>query len=104
MNETAIENSVRSFEDETKNPAEPSGKEELIVGIINTVEDADDVVLRANGHDPAMQRQFKWLSALGLAFSITNSWVGYLVCPWNFLPTLVTFRGNSWDTNSMCLF
>ncbi|KAL4903419.1 hypothetical protein BDW74DRAFT_168947 [Aspergillus multicolor] len=40
--------------------------------------DADDLVLRANGHKPELRRQFNWLSALGLAFSITNSWVGYL--------------------------
>ena len=39
----------------------------------------DDLILRANGHKPQMRRQFNWLSALGLGFSITNSWVGYLV-------------------------
>lgn len=33
----------------------------------------DDIILQANGHEAAMQRQFKWISALGLAFSITNS-------------------------------
>ncbi|XHG09928.1 hypothetical protein AWENTII_012964 [Aspergillus wentii] len=27
-----------------------------------------------------MPRQFDWLSALGLGFSITNSWIGYLSC------------------------
>lgn len=42
--------------------------------------DDDDAVLRANGHAAAMPRQFTWISALGLAFSIINSWVGYLVC------------------------
>ena len=41
--------------------------------------DDDDAVLRANGHDAIMPRQFNWVSALGLGFSITNSWVGYLV-------------------------
>lgn len=40
----------------------------------------DDVILRAQGHDAAMDRQFSWIAALGMAFSITNSWVGYLVC------------------------
>ncbi|GAB1192677.1 hypothetical protein APSETT444_001871 [Aspergillus pseudonomiae] len=40
--------------------------------------DDDDAILRANGHQTAMPRQFNWLSALGLGFSITNSWVGYL--------------------------
>lgn len=39
----------------------------------------DDVVLRANGHEAVLRRQFNWLSGLGLGFSITNSWVGYLV-------------------------
>ncbi|KPM37242.1 hypothetical protein AK830_g9303 [Neonectria ditissima] len=40
--------------------------------------DIDDAVLRANGHQSDLRRQFNWLSALGLGFSITNSWVGYL--------------------------
>ncbi|EYE90145.1 uncharacterized protein EURHEDRAFT_429636, partial [Aspergillus ruber CBS 135680] len=40
----------------------------------------DDAILRANGHDQVMPRQFNWISALGLGFSITNSWVGYLSC------------------------
>lgn len=44
-----------------------------------TTEDLDDAQLRANGHEAVMKRQFKWISALGLGFSITNSWVGYLV-------------------------
>ena len=42
-------------------------------------EDADDAVLRANGHKSELKRQFNWISALGLGFSITNSWAGYLV-------------------------
>ncbi|KAI0449477.1 amino acid/polyamine transporter I [Xylaria acuta] len=40
----------------------------------------DDAVLRANGHKSELKRQFNWLSALGLGFSITNSWAGYLSC------------------------
>lgn len=43
------------------------------------VADIDDAVLRANGHKPELKRQFSWISALGLGFSITNSWAGYLV-------------------------
>lgn len=39
----------------------------------------EDEDAAARGHTPAMPRQFSWLSALGLGFSITNSWVGYLV-------------------------
>lgn len=47
----------------------------------SAIEDADDddAILRANGHAAAMPRQSNWLSALGLGFSITNSWIGYLV-------------------------
>lgn len=48
-------------------------------GTIDSLPSADDAVLRANGHSAAMIRQFSWLSALGLGFSITNSWIGYLV-------------------------
>ena len=34
----------------------------------------------AQGHKAAMQRSFLPFAALGLGFSITNSWVGYLSC------------------------
>jgi choline transport protein len=44
-----------------------------------TTVDIDDEILRRNGHESVLERQFSWLSALGLGFSITNSWVGYLV-------------------------
>ena len=44
-----------------------------------TTEEIDDEILRANGHEAVLERQFSWISALGLGFSITNSWVGYLV-------------------------
>ncbi|KAI1746649.1 amino acid/polyamine transporter I [Xylaria castorea] len=44
------------------------------------VENIDDAVLRANGHKSELKRQFNWFSALGLGFSITNSWAGYLSC------------------------
>ncbi|KAI0184920.1 amino acid/polyamine transporter I [Xylaria flabelliformis] len=40
----------------------------------------DDAILRANGHKPELKRQFNWFSALGLGFSITSSWAGYLSC------------------------
>ncbi|KAL4889819.1 amino acid/polyamine transporter I [Aspergillus ambiguus] len=40
----------------------------------------DDAILQANGHSQVMARQFNWISALGLGFSITNSWIGYLSC------------------------
>lgn len=42
-------------------------------------DDIDNAVLRANGHRSELKRQFNWLSALALGFSITNSWAGYLV-------------------------
>lgn len=38
----------------------------------------DDEQLRAQGHQAALERSFSPLAAIGLAFSITNSWVGYL--------------------------
>ncbi|KAL4964410.1 amino acid/polyamine transporter I [Aspergillus stella-maris] len=43
-----------------------------------TTTTADDTMLAAMGHTPELRRQFSWLSSLGLGFSITNSWVGYL--------------------------
>jgi choline transport protein len=42
-------------------------------------DNVDDAVLQANGHISELKRQFNWISALGLGFSITNSWAGYLV-------------------------
>ncbi|KAL4886414.1 choline transporter [Aspergillus karnatakaensis] len=55
---------------------------DLSPGVLEDIEvkDEDDAILRANGHVQAMPRQFSWISALGLGFSITNSWVGYLSC------------------------
>ncbi|KAI1628629.1 putative amino acid permease [Exophiala viscosa] len=37
----------------------------------------DDLVLRAQGHEPELPRRFSRLSVLSLAFVITNSWVGF---------------------------
>ena len=39
-----------------------------------------NTILLAQGHKAAMQRSFSPFAALGLGFSITNSWVGYLSC------------------------
>ena len=39
-----------------------------------------NAILLAQGHKAAMQRSFSLFAALGLGFSITNSWVGYLSC------------------------
>ncbi|GKZ61558.1 hypothetical protein AnigIFM49718_008277 [Aspergillus niger] len=50
------------------------------VGCSSTTKHEDDANVRAHGHAQAMPRQFNWISALGLGFSITNSWVGYLSC------------------------
>lgn len=38
---------------------------------------ADELELRAQGHVGELPRQFSTVSLLGLAFSITNSWIGY---------------------------
>lgn len=50
------------------------------------IKEVDDAILHAQGHEAVLTRQFNWLSALGLAFSVTNSWVGYLV-RMNHFPT-----------------
>ncbi|KAL4873647.1 hypothetical protein BDV12DRAFT_207489 [Aspergillus spectabilis] len=56
--------------------------QDVSAGVVQDIDDKDedDAILRANGHAQAMPRQFSWISALGLGFSITNSWVGYLSC------------------------
>lgn len=61
----------------TKIPTDPGSVVDGNVGIVAI--DTDEAILRANGHTTAMKRQFHWFAALGLAFTITNSWVGYLV-------------------------
>jgi choline transport protein len=37
----------------------------------------DEIQLLAQGHVPELPRQFGLLSALSVAFSTTNSWIGY---------------------------
>lgn len=37
----------------------------------------DELQLRAQGHVGELPRQFSAISLLSLAFSITNSWIGY---------------------------
>ena len=39
-----------------------------------------NAILLAQGHTATMRRSFSPFAALGLGFSITNSWVGYLSC------------------------
>ncbi|KAH9883860.1 putative GABA permease [Xylariomycetidae sp. FL2044] len=38
---------------------------------------ADEAVLQAQGHKAELRRSFSAISGLSLAFSITNSWIGY---------------------------
>lgn len=38
---------------------------------------ADELQLRAQGHVGELPRQFSFFATLSLAFSITNSWIGY---------------------------
>ncbi|KAK7398128.1 hypothetical protein QQX98_012492 [Neonectria punicea] len=61
-----------------KDPIEKSRKDNQSIARGSISDDIDNAVLRANGHQSDLKRQFNWLSALGLGFSITNSWVGYL--------------------------
>ncbi|KAJ6094544.1 hypothetical protein N7467_002057 [Penicillium canescens] len=42
--------------------------------------DLDEAVLRAQGHEAQLERSFSWIGALGLAFSIVNSWLTYAAC------------------------
>ncbi|KAJ5678945.1 amino acid transporter [Penicillium macrosclerotiorum] len=42
--------------------------------------DFDEAILRAQGHRVQLERSFSWLGALGLAFSIVNSWLTYAAC------------------------
>ncbi|KAF4470382.1 choline transporter [Fusarium albosuccineum] len=60
-----------------KNKNTEADRESVAHGII-IGDDIDDAVLRANGHKSDLKRQFNWISALGLGFSITNSGAGYL--------------------------
>ena len=39
-----------------------------------------DAILNAQGHKATMRRSFSLFAVLGLGFSITNCWVGYLSC------------------------
>lgn len=51
-------------------------------GDVESVHDGDaldNAILRAQGHEASLPRVFSILSSLGLALSITNSWIGYLV-------------------------
>jgi choline transport protein len=63
---------------EMKTESRDIDRESIAVGTV-VGDDVDDAILRANGHTAELKRQFSWLSALGLGFSITNSWAGYLV-------------------------
>ncbi|KAL6237567.1 hypothetical protein BDW75DRAFT_248819 [Aspergillus navahoensis] len=67
-------------ETESKHKASSRNDPDISKGILADTEaiNIDDRILQANGHKPQLRRQFNWLSALGLGFSITNSWVGYL--------------------------
>ncbi|KAE8337215.1 hypothetical protein BDV24DRAFT_154536 [Aspergillus arachidicola] len=42
--------------------------------------DLDDAVLRAQGHVAELERSFSWVGAIGLAYSIINSWLAYAAC------------------------
>ncbi|KAF0316201.1 amino acid transporter [Colletotrichum asianum] len=57
---------------------EPLHRLSISHGTLEPYANIDDAILRANGHDQVLKRQFSWVSALGLSFAITNSWIGYL--------------------------
>ncbi|RDW88297.1 hypothetical protein BP6252_00329 [Coleophoma cylindrospora] len=60
--------------------------ESMVESIAQSKSNLDDDILRAQGHEASMPRVFSVLSSVGLAFSITNSWIGYLS---NFSQNLV---------------
>ncbi|KAJ3466538.1 hypothetical protein MRS44_004102 [Fusarium solani] len=43
-------------------------------------DDLDNAILRAQGHEAALPRSFSWGGAIGLGYSITNSWMSYTSC------------------------
>ncbi|KAE8147897.1 amino acid transporter [Aspergillus avenaceus] len=47
---------------------------------VGEVLDLDDAVLRAQGHVAELERSFSWVGAIGLAYSIVNSWLSYAAC------------------------
>ncbi|PLB54719.1 amino acid transporter [Aspergillus steynii IBT 23096] len=53
------------------------------------IKNLDDEILHLQGHDASMPRSFSSVASIGLAFSITGSWVGYLSC----FGASITFAG-----------
>ncbi|PTU20299.1 hypothetical protein P175DRAFT_0510223 [Aspergillus ochraceoroseus IBT 24754] len=48
-----------------------------------------EIILIHQSHGPELTRSLSWLGALGLAFSISNSWIGYAAT----LGTMLTYGG-----------
>ncbi|KAM0550331.1 hypothetical protein ACHAPJ_009002 [Fusarium lateritium] len=71
---------MSDMKDPTMKTKGQDGDRDSIANGVVVGDDIDDAILRANGHKAELKRQFSWLSALGLGFSITNSWAGYLSC------------------------
>ncbi|KAI4204343.1 MAG: hypothetical protein LQ346_001615 [Caloplaca aetnensis] len=70
---------VRAFVFGEKSISDSSGDgSELALESLGDPHDLDNANLRAQGHEVALQRSFSPLAALGLGFSITASWAGYL--------------------------
>ncbi|KAL6411911.1 amino acid permease [Ilyonectria robusta] len=47
---------------------------------IQNLNGLDDAILRAQGHEAVLPRSFSWWGAIGLGYSITNSWMSYTSC------------------------
>ncbi|KAI4717885.1 hypothetical protein E4T48_05892 [Aureobasidium sp. EXF-10727] len=58
---------------------------------LGEVYDADDEVLRAQGHTSELERSFSWIGVVGLAFSICNSWLTYAA----IFGTVLSFGGGA---------
>ncbi|KAL8916430.1 MAG: hypothetical protein Q9208_008516 [Pyrenodesmia sp. 3 TL-2023] len=77
--EDSMTSQLRSSVFGEKSIADKSGDgSELALESLGDPHDLDNANLRAQGHEVALQRSFSPLAALGLGFSITASWAGYL--------------------------
>ncbi|KAL2040341.1 hypothetical protein N7G274_006784 [Stereocaulon virgatum] len=76
--EALLNESWLSEDDTRRSSLNENDAPQLALASLQDSSDLDNAHLRAQGHEAALQRSFSPLAALGLGFSITNSWVGYL--------------------------
>ena len=74
QNPDQVNPSASMAEDQGSKPTTPHNISEAESGENLT---ADEIQLRARGHKGELPRQFSAFAMLAVAFSITNSWIGY---------------------------